>query len=572
MRVRASSLRLVALCLFALLFAATRARADAGAEAGARDAMTDARLADASVALALTATDAGAEAEAEAQDAEPAVATSTVADAEVEAEAAAVETAPPPPMASATEAPKPRIEGFGVKLRDKKLFAIRVAHAGISPEERARKASAALDLAFEDHADAEVKIDESQPGLAVVLVGETPIVQLTPEDAAAAGDASLSVHALAVAEAIRTSFKSERTRRDIAQTVFSWSLVVYTGLIAFLVQRRAREISGKARRWIKVHPDKLPVLRVGSVEILRPAAFQGVIQIGFSLVERALQLTLLYVWLVFILSLFDATRGVGKRVTGFVLTPLGALAARIAMALPGIVAGVVTVGAVLLVLRFAGLFFQSVERGETQLEWLPKHLARPVGFLTRILILATALLLGAPLVTGSDEGVSGRIATVFLAAFGLAAVPILASASLGLVMIFAGRLRVGDFVIFDGRQGRVAQMTLLDLRIHDGEGSEMRVPYLLTLMRPIRVLGPYRLTTLEIAVDAKADQAKVREILTTAQKGKHGAPRIRLLGLDAEGARYEVIAKRAIDEEDPSIAIVKALEGAGIGLGRMRTT
>ena len=569
MRVRAP-FRLLALCLFALLFAPSRARADAGIDAGSSDAGADARLVDANPALTLTASDAAIEAEAD-DAAEPTVLVAAVADAEVEA-APAVEALVPPPVASATEAPKPRIEGFGVKLRDKKLFAIRVELSGVSAEDRARKASAALDLAFEEHADAEVKVDESQPGLAVILVGETPIVQLTQADADAAGDASLSAHALAAADSIRESFKSERTRRDIAQTVFSWSLVVFTALIAFLVQRRAREISGKARRWIKVHPDKLPVLRVGSVEILRPAAFQGVIQIGFSLVERALQLTLLYVWLVFVLSLFDATRGVGKRVTGFVLTPLGALASRIAMGLPGIVAGVVTVGVVLVVLRFSGLFFQSVERGETQLEWLPKHLARPVGFLTRMLILAMALLLGAPLVTGSDEGVSGRIATVFLAAFGLAAVPILASASLGLVMIFAGRLRVGDFVVFDGRQGRVAQMTLLELRIHDGEGSEMRVPYLLTLVRPIRVLGPYRLTTLEIAVDAKADQTRVREILTTAQKGKHGAPRIRLMGFDAEGARYEIIAKRAIDEEDPSIAIIKALEDAGIGLGRMRTT
>jgi len=567
MRVRAH-VRLLALCLLALLFAAPRARADGGADAGGADARLDAHLADANPAFALTTTDA--EAEAEAVDVAPPVATAIGGDAE--AEAATVEALPPAPVASAVEAPKPRVEGFGVKLREKKLFAIRVDRGGVSAEERARKASAALDLAFEDHADAEVRVDESQPGIAVVLVGETPIVELTREDADAAGDASLAAHARAVAESIRESFKSERTRRDIAQTVFSLSLVVFTGLIAFLVQRRAREISGKARRWIKVHPDKLPVLRVGSVEILRPAAFQGVIQIGFSLVERALQLTLLYLWLVFVLSLFDATRGVGKRVTGFVLTPLGALAARIATSLPGLVAGVVTIAVVLAVLRFAGLFFQSVERGETQFEWLPKHLARPVGFFTRMFILAVALLLGAPLVTGSDEGVSGRIATVFLAAFGLAAVPILASASMGLVMIFAGRLRVGDFVIFDGRQGRVAQMTLLELRIHDGEGSELRVPYLLTLVRPIRVLGPYRLTTLEIAVDPKADQTKVREILTSAQKGKHGAPRIRLLGLDSEGARYEVVAKRAIDEEDPSIAITRALEDAGIGLGRMRTT
>lgn len=562
MRLRAPFLAL-ALCLLALLLAAApRARADAGVEAGAPAASLEAHL-DAAPALATTAT----ETDAEAEDAKPAL--TEVADAGAEVEAAAVVTSTP---LDAGEAPKPAGEGFGAKLHETKLFTIRVERGGVSAEERARKASAALDLAFEEHADAEVRVDESRPDLAIVLVGETPIVELTQEDAAAAGDVSLSAHAKGVAGAIRDSFKSERTRRDIAQTVFSLSLVVFTALIAFLVQRRAREISGKARRWIRVHPDKLPVLRMGSVEILRPAAFQGVIQIGFSIVERVLQLALLYVWMVFALSLFDATRDVGKRVTGFVLTPLGALAARIAMGLPGLVAGIVTIGVVLVVLHFAGLLFQSVERGETQLEWLPKHLARPVGFLTRMVIVATALLLGAPLVTGSDEGVSGRIATVFLAAFGLAAVPILASACLGMVMIFAGRLRVGDFVVFDGRQGRVAQMTMLELRIHDGEGSEMRVPYLLTLVRPIRVLGPYRLTTLEIAVDPKADQARVREILTTAQKGKHGAPRIRLLGLDAEGARYEVIAKRAIDEEDPSIAITSALEEAGIGLGRMRAT
>jgi small-conductance mechanosensitive channel len=492
------------------------------------------------------------------------------ADAEGEAEASAPGVDGGVPVAGPEGSAKvgPIAEGSPVKLRDKRVFAIRVDRAGVSAEERARAATQALDSAFDDNAEAEIRVDESQPGTATILVGDTPIVQLGEADAIAAGDASLSVHALRTANAIRETFKTERTRRDVATTVFHWSLVVFTGLIAFLAQRRMREIAARGRKWVKANPDRLPVLRIGNIELLRPAAFQGVIQIGFTILERALQLTILYVWFVFVLSLFDSTRGFGKRVTTLVFTPIGSLFSRLVTSLPGLVAGAVVVFVLVAAFRLLGLFFESVEKGETQLEWLPKGLARPIGFLTRLGIVTAAVVLGAPLVTGDDQGVASHLGTAMLAAFGLASVPILASAFVGVATILSGRIRTGDFVAFDGRQGRIASMTLLELRIHDGEGAEMRVPHLLTLVRPLRVLGPYRLATFEISVDAAADQTRVREVIASAAKGKHGAPRVRLIDIDADGARYEIVARRALDEEDPTLLIVKALTEAGIALGR----
>ncbi len=563
-------LRLFAQYLVIALFvtATTRARAeDAGvadahaSDAGRRDGAADAAD-DATTAMAMEldgATDLDATAADGANDAEPDVADASTT--EVDA------IAPAPSASAAHGAPT---EGSPVKLRDKRVFAIRVPRAGVSAEDRALAATQALEAAFDEHADAEVHVDDSKPGVEVVLVGDTPIIELGQEDADAAGDTSLSVHSLRIATAIRETFKTERTRRDVATTVFHWSLVFFTALIAFLAQRRMREILVRGRKWLKQNPDKLPVLRVGNVEILRPAAFQGVIQIGVSILERTLQLTIAYVWLVFVLNLFDATRGFGKRVTGLVFTPIGALFARLATSLPGLIGAAVVLFVLFAAFRLVGLFFQSVEKGETQLDWLPKSLARPVGFLTRLGLVTAAVVLGAPLITGDEQGISSHIGTAMLAAFGLATVPILSSAFLGVATILSGRLRVGDFVAFDGRQGRVASMTLLELRIHDGEGAEMRVPYLLTLVRPIRVLGPYRLSNFEIIVNPQADQARVREILVTAGKGKHGAPRVRLVDIDADGARYEIVAKRGLDDEDPTILIVKALEDAGISLGRKK--
>ena len=555
--------------LAALLLGAKSAPADdAGSTvAHPRDGGADAAPHDGSVEAAVeedaaTATAAGVEAGV-ALDA------ATLDDAASDA-TVAPDATPLAPAPSASVPRPPVADGFPVKLRDKRVFSIRVDHAGTTAEERARVATQALESAFDDHADADVRVDEAQAGVAVILVGDTPVVQLTQEDADAAGDTSLSVHALRVANDVRETFKTERTRRDVATTVFHWSLVFFTALMAFLGQRKAREVVARGRKWFKANPEKLPVLRIGNVEILRPAAFQGVIQIGFSIIERSLQLVIAYAWFVFVLSLFDSTRGFGKRVTGLVLTPIASLFSRLVTSLPGLVAGAIVVGVLVAAFRLVGLFFESIEKGETQLDWLPKSLARPVGFLTRLALVSVGVVLGAPLVTGDEQGAASHIGTAMLAAVGLAVVPILSSAFLGVTTILSGRLRVGDFVTFDGRQGRVASMTILELRIHDGEGAEMRVPHLLTLVRPIRVLGPYRLTNFEIVVNAMADQARVREVISTAGKGKHGAPRIRLIDIDADGARYEIVAKRALDDEDPTVTIVKALEDAGISLGRKR--
>lgn len=522
--------------------------------------------ADAHVDAAIEAAAADAEADAE-EDAEPegeAVPPAILSAAPM----TSASTAPSAAPAHANEAPREIAEGSPVRLHDKRVFAIRVKRAGITAEERARRASAALERAFEENENDDVHIDESQPSLAVVMVGNRPIVELTPEDAEAAGDASLTSHAAGVGENVRSALKSERTRRDVSKRVFSWSLIIFSALMLFLGVRKARDFAVSARTWITDNPKRLPVLRIGSVEVMRPAAFQGLLRIGVTLIERTVQLAILYIWLVFVLSQFESTKDLGGKITTTILTPLGALVGRIALALPLLVVGAIAVVAVVIVTRFIRLFFRSVEMGETQLAWLPPDLAAATSAVMRLGVVIGALVLGAPLVTGTDQGTASRAGFVVIAAIGLALVPMLASMSVGFQAVFWRRFRIGDFVSFDGRQGRVASVTLFDVRVLDGEGSELRIPHLLTLIRPLRVSGAYPLATFEIVVDSKTPQEQVRKIMATSGTSKHGEPRVRLLFADHDGAHYEIIAKRALDEEDPATAILRALADAGIGLGK----
>jgi small-conductance mechanosensitive channel len=524
--------------------------------------------ADASVDAAWAAADGAIEAgDAGVDDAADAA---LVEDAGTDAADVSVEPAATTASADASATtPVAIVEGSPVKLRDKKVFVIRVPLAGVSAEERARRASAALERVVSEAEEDEVDVRiEDQQAVLVVIAGKTPVVQLAEADAIAAGDASLQVHAAAVAASVRSAIKSERTRSAVAQTVFSWSLVVFTALVAFLGLRRARDIALKGRTWIDKNPKRLPALRIGAVEILRPAAFQGLLKVTISLLERALQLSVAYVWLVFSLSLFESTRDVGKRVTGAVLNPVGALAGRLALSLPILVVSLVGVLALGLLLRFIGLFFGSVARGETTLSWLPRDLAGPTGVVVRVGLVAAAVLLGGPLVTGSDEGTGGRAGLVLLAALGLACVPVMATGLVGMSIVFGRRLRVGEFVSIDGRQGRVANLSLLEVVIHDGEGAEYRVPYLALVTRPFRVLGPSPLAIVDVVVDPKHDQARVREVLAQASESTLGPPRVRLLSIDADGARYEIVARRAPEEQDVAARVVLALAAEGIALGR----
>lgn len=486
--------------------------------------------------------------------------------------ASAVATAVAPasssgPATSSSAAQDVPPDGAPVRLRDRKIFVLRAPRGGVGAVDRARKASAALDAAFEKGLAGDVKIDDSEPGLAAIVVDGTRVVELTAEDAKAAGDPSLTIHASLTAETVRGAFAYERTRRDVATTVFHWSLVVFTGLLGFLVQRRIRRFLRAGRIWLRRHPERVPAFRVARVDLVRPTALLGLLQLTAAFLDRLVQGAVLYVWLVFALSLFDRTRGASSAITGFVVEPVKAFAARIAAALPGFVALAVAFVLLGIAVRFVGQVDRAVERGEAELPGLSRDHTKPVLVLLRLAMVLFALLVGAPLVTGSDDAVVSRIGLGLVGALALSASPLLASAAVGLVTLFSGRFRVGEFVSYEGRQGRIVAVNVLELRMRDGEGAEMRIPHLLSLTRDVRVMGPYRLASFEIVVEPSNDLEQVRRICATAATGRHGEPRVRLLGLHAKGARFEIVARRADGEDDAATAVAKALREAGVALG-----
>lgn len=456
-----------------------------------------------------------------------------------------------------------------VRLGETTAFTLRVPGGGRSAVERARLATKALAAAIDDPRGNEVKV-VLQGDVAVIYAGPSPIIQLFEDDARAARDTSLEVHASAVAASVRQAIAAERQRSRVAKNVFSLSLVVFFALIALYLVRKLGEVAERIQTWLEEKGDSVLAIRVQRIELVTPAVLKSSALIALSLAKWLGQFGILYSWLVVVLSLFESTRGYTERLTGFVVSPLSQLMGRFATALPLLVVALIAALSVFVLVRFVGLFFAGVARRETALTWLPADLAGPTSVLLRLAIVLSALVFAAPVVTGDSDGALGRAGAIALVAIGLAGTPLLATGLVGTVVLFGRRLRVGDHVDFAGTLGRISSINLLELRLETWERTELRVPHLLLLARPLRGLGMRPRLGVEIVVSAAAGPAKVLPLLTEAAARIGRDARAELVRADADGAVYRVSAACDSLEARSSLSasLVEALSAAAIPLGR----
>jgi small-conductance mechanosensitive channel len=397
------------------------------------------------------------------------------------APAASHAAAAPSAAPSASAAPT----GEKVKLGDETVYLVRGDHHGTSAKQRAKEAAEALERAKKAESISDVTVARVGD-TAVLSIGKTPIIELGPEDAELAGADSLDVHAAQVASRVKQALTNERQRTNIANTVFSLSLVVFLGLIAFYLIQKVGEFSARSRAWFEARPSKDLAVRFRTIEVLQPAMVRSAGTLGISLLTLFAQIGVVYAWLLLILSMFESTKGYTQKLTGLVIDPLSGLLKRLATQLPMVALAILAGFAVLVLVRFVGLFFASVSRGETLLKGLPRDLAAPTSVLVRVAIVFMALVFAAPLVTGAAEGALGRVGGVAALTFGLAAVPLAASILLGSITLYGRKLRVGDYVEIKDVRGQVVEIGLLSLRLsHDD--LEVNVPHLYSAWHPLRV-------------------------------------------------------------------------------------
>jgi small-conductance mechanosensitive channel len=467
--------------------------------------------------------------------------------------------------ALAQDKPAPAVP---VRVGETEVFSLAAPREGQPPAARAQKAAAALAMAVQEAEIPEVRVERG-PESATIFAGSTLIIELGVDDVAGSGERSLDEYAAKSAANIRQALVSEQKRSRIAETVFSFSLVVFFALIAFYLIKKVASLAEKLGAWLGQHGDRFLRISVKNIELVSPAVLKSTALVLVGLAKWIGQFGIFYAWLVVVLSLFEATRDYTERLTGFVLSPLSQLMGRAAASLPLLVVAAFAALSVFILVRFTGLFLASVERRETALNWLPADLAAPASVLLRIAIVLGALVFAAPIVTGSDEGSLARTGAILLIAFGLAATPIFASVLCGAVMLFGRRLAVGEYVTVQNKLGRITAINLLELRLQTTDGTEQRIPHLLLLWSAIERIGASPRLSVEVTIAPGPVPLRVLEVLSAAGQRIGQNSSAEIIGVEPLGTRYRVTATLpTLAGRSPLLqGVIEALDDAGIRIG-----
>jgi hypothetical protein len=98
----------------------------------------------------------------------------------------------------------------------------------------------------------------------------------------------------------------------------------------------------------------------------------------------------------------------------------------------------------------------------------------------------------------------------------------------------------------------------------------VRIPQILGLWHPTRVLGPGAIATIDVTVAAHERPAEVEEVLVGAAVETCERARVDLLAIDADGARWRVtgVPKHGKGAASLAEAVAQAIADKGITLGR----
>lgn len=430
-------------------------------------------------------------------------------------------------------------------------------------------AGAALRSVAENGSRVEVRV-ERHGDEAVLFAADRPLITFGPDDALASHDASAADTAERAASRVREALAKEQSRSAALLTLLSVALVVLAGMVALFFARKIGQLADRARAFLEEHPERIPAIRLQSIEVVRPESLRAALLIATAASRVLFRLGIVYGWVLIALSLFEPTRAYAERLSGFVFGPLYSLLARLIGSLPLLVVAAIAAIALIVLVRFVGLFFEGVARGQTHLDWLPADLAAPTSILVRAAVVIGFFLIAAPLVAGDDDGALARAGTVVVAALGLGTTPLVASAAVGAVVVYGRRISVGDWVEMAGRPGRVRAVRLLEVELDVEEGI-LRVPHLRSLFHPTRLLGPdFPIAVCVSLAKPSARDDEARELLLAAGQAVGKRVKVELSSVDAEGAHHRVTAycdRHGAAGELVGI-LAEALSAADIPLGR----
>ena len=349
---------------------------------------------------------------------------------------------------------------------------------GANPaEERATRISASLQRLVNDPSlDLNLLHTEDESYGTKIMFADDLVMVVTATDTRRSG---LSTTALAYQFVSRIKTVVQQARQEHTSR-YLWraagfallTLVIFAflfWLILFASRRTIRLIENSAKT-------RIEGLKIQGAEIVAADRLSRALISIARRVRLILLLVLTYTFLFVELNYFPWTRDMGRRLLGWVLSPLRTIGSSVLNYLPKLFFIVVVIVVTHYILRVVRLLTAEVKRGRIRIPRFYPEWVDPTYKIVRFLIFAFAAVMIVPYLPGEESPAFKGVGVFLGLLFSLGSTSAVSNVVAGIMLTYTRGFRVGDWVCIGDNTGEVTQQALLATHIKTIKNVEVTIP------------------------------------------------------------------------------------------------
>ena len=362
-------------------------------------------------------------------------------------------------------------------VANRHIFTMRATSLGVPPVERSRIVRDGIRLFVESGGPLTVSTAPLPDGVAVMIDDRVAFRVLDGDVPPDTGETTQAVAAQAVAN-LETALDEMREARDARQ------LLPATGysVLATLVLAVLLWLLYKGYGWVAQRTHRAITRRLAGVtprwtgHVLGEAGLSGLFTLPAKVLSVLLGAFLVYEWVAFVLKRFPYTRPWGEALLDNLIDTLGGFGSGAMRSVPGLLFVVLIFLLTRMVVRAVRAFFRGVHEGRIRVGLVDETTARPTGQLLITGIWILALVAAYPYIPGSDSEAFKGIGVFVGLMMSIGASGVVNQAVSGLMLMYTGALKPGEFVKIGDTEGTVTAVGFVTTRIETLRHEEVSIP------------------------------------------------------------------------------------------------
>jgi len=266
---------------------------------------------------------------------------------------------------------------------------------------------------------------------------------------------------------------------SIDQTLIATLVFLLLTVVLLTIFRKLRD------RTKKLGEREEFTLKLRNLTLFSSTELSDFLLLLLRLVRALALLFLFFCYVTLITGFFPATRGLATAGLRWLFNNLTSLGYFLWSSLPGLIAIVLIALLTSQALKLVHIVMGAIERGRFSMPGFHRDWANPTDKLISFLLIALAVVLGAPFLPGFDTPAFRGISVFFGVLLSLGSTAAIANVVAGVALIYMRACRPGDRVKIGEIEGIVLETGLLVTRVRTAENQVITLPNGLVLGQPV---------------------------------------------------------------------------------------